>query len=195
MLLAGRHDVRGRHAGRRGQPDRRRRAGGRRHRRLQRVRRLRSDGLRASQPADGRGRSGHDDGGSEPVAAAQDREHGVAERHPGGQRAPAGARPALGSRHGVCAAAGRRRRHADRPRPAAPAGRPGDGRRAQGAGPRGDPAQQPARPGRRRDHRHLARRDGRQPARAPTTAPGTPSTRPPASPIRRTSWPRATSGA
>ncbi len=72
--------------------------------------------------------------------------------------------PHWGHVDGVCAAAGRGRRHADRPRTAAPAGRSRDRCGAQGAGPGGDPAQQPARPGRRRDDRHLARRDGRQPA-------------------------------
>ena len=125
--------------------------------------RVRRPDVRAGEPA-AHGRVDRDpgDGGPQPLAAAADRAHDLPERHPGDQRRAAGGRAELGPRHAVRPAAGRRRRRADRPRPAAAARRPGDRRAFKEQVVeviRDSSLLDPASPA---DDRHLARRPRRQ---------------------------------
>ena len=92
------------------QPDRRGGPRLRPDRRLERGRRLRGTRLQAGQPAARGRRVGHDDDRPEPLAAAPDRAHDLAERDPGDQRRPAGRRAALGPRRRAspCPTAARR---------------------------------------------------------------------------------------
>ena len=139
-------------------------------------------------------KSGDHDDRPEPLAAAPARAHDLA-------RTGSRSRTASSRRSGRTGATSR----ASRSRPAGDDGVPID----PGPPPRlGDPATDQAykdqavevirdssraRPGRRRDDRHLARRPRRQHARHATTARATRSTRPPASRTRRTWSSRATS--
>ena len=81
--------------------------------------------------------------------------------------------PHWGHVTGVRPARGRRRRHPDRSRPAAPARRRDVRRGLQGAGRRGHPLQQPARPGRAASPSTSRRAPAATTRSAPTTAPGT----------------------
>ena len=129
VLLAGRHHHGGRHAGRGGQPDRRRRCW--RPPRPMAPTSPAATRPRTTSPSTRRwswpspGTTMTDPNRWQPLQIANMvSQNGI----PVANGAPAGARAPLGSRHGVCAAAGRGRRHADRSRSAAPAGRPGDRR-------------------------------------------------------------------
>ena len=129
----------------------------------------------------------------EPLAAAPDRAHDLAERHPGDNGVQQAVGPHWGHVTGFALPPGGRSRDADRPRAAAAARRAGHRPGLQGPGGRGHPRQQPARRQQRRDDRHLPRRPRRQHARHQRRRGACPSTRPPASRTRRTWSSRATS--
>ena len=132
--------------------------------------------------------AGHDDDRPQPLAAAPDRAHDLAERDPRDQRRPAGRRAGLGPRRDV--------------RPARRAGRwacrsiPGRRRGSAIPPPTRRSRTRPIEiirlssqldPTTRTHGRHLARRDRQQRRSGPTTAPATRSTRSPDSRTRRTS--------